>query len=66
MPVSCRVVLERPYWTNEQILGEMTNLTQGRVMDFANNKLLKQLSVSCLAHGYVDSVTVSKASSSIR
>ena len=52
------VVMERPFWTNEQIIAEMEDLTLSSVLDFAHHKLLTQLSVTCLAHGHVDSDVV--------
>ena len=55
----CSVVLERPYWTHEKVLSAMQNLSLTDVLNFANTTLLRNVSVSCLAHGNVDNATVS-------
>lgn len=56
---TCSVVLERPYWTNEKVLSAMQNLSLADVLNFANTTLLRDVLVSCLAHGNVDATTVS-------
>lgn len=58
--LSHSVIMERPYWTNEQIITEMEKLDLQNVLDFADSSLLTNLSVTCLAHGHVDSTTVSE------
>lgn len=51
--------MERPFWTNEQVLSEMVDLCLDDVLTFASDILLRNLSVTCLAHGNVDNTIVS-------
>ena len=51
-----RVVMERPYWTNEEVLAELVGLNFTQVLDFGINELLTGAGTRllCLAHGNVD------------
>ena len=52
--------MERPYWTNEEVLAELVKLNITQVVDFGINELLQGSGTSllCLAHGNVNDVQV--------
>ena len=52
--------MERPYWTNEEILDELVGLNFTEVLDFGIDTLLHGAGTRllCLAHGNIDDDTV--------
>ena len=59
MPI-LRVVMERPYWTNEEILAELEGLSLTQVVDFGSGQLLtgSGTTLLCFGHGNVDEMEV--------
>ena len=51
--------MERPYWTNEEILDELVGLNFTEVLDFGTGTLVGTgTRLLCLAHGNIDDDTV--------
>ena len=52
--------MERPYWTNEDILTELQGLNLTQVVDFGVNQLLSGSGTTllCFGHGNIDATTV--------
>ena len=57
-----RVVMERPYWRNEEILAQLQGLNLSQVVDFGIDQLLHATgsgtTLLCLGHGNVNATTV--------
>lgn len=58
--INDRVVMERPYWRNEEILAEVQGLDLTQVVDFGIEQLLNGSGTTllCFGHGNVDAMTV--------
>ena len=63
--ISLRVVMERPYWRNEDILAELKGLNISEVIEFGVGQLgavdpqsAGGTTLLCFAHGNVDSSQV--------
>ena len=60
--LNARVVMEHPYWRNEEILVEVQGLNLTQVVDFGIDRLILAIGSSttllCLAHGNIDAATV--------
>ena len=58
--VNDRVVMERPYWRNKEILTELQGLNMTQVVDFGIDQLLNGSGTTllCLAHGNINAMTV--------
>lgn len=58
--INDRVVMERPYWRNEEILRELQGLNLTQVVEFGIDQLLNGAGTTllCLAHGNIDAMTV--------
>ena len=54
--------MERPYWTNEEILTELQGLNLTELVDFGIDRLVHAtgsgVTLLCLGHGNVDATTV--------
>jgi secreted Zn-dependent insulinase-like peptidase len=54
-----RVVMERPYWTNEEVLTELRGLNLTELVDFGIDRLVGSgTTLLCLAHGNINATTV--------
>ena len=51
--------MERPYWTNEQLIAELEGLEHTDVVDFGLRQILNNATLMCFAHGNVDQQNVS-------
>ena len=60
--VNDSVVMERPFWRNEEILTELQELNLTQIVDFGIDQLIDATgsgtTLLCLAHGNIDAVTV--------
>ena len=58
--VNDRVVMERPFWRNEEILVEVQGLNLTQVVDFGIDELLdgSGTTLLCFGHGNVDVMMV--------
>ena len=58
--VNDRVVMEHPYWRNEEILAEVQGLDLIQVVDFGIEQLLNGSGTTllCFGHGNVDAMMV--------
>ena len=51
--------MERPYWTNEEVLTELRGLNLTELVDFGIDRLISSgTTLLCFAHGNIDADTV--------
>ena len=54
--------MERPYWTNEEVLTELRGLNLTELVDFGIDRLIQPTGSSttllCLGHGNINATTV--------
>ena len=51
--------MERPYWTNEEVLTELQGLNLTELVDFGIDRLISSgTTLLCFAHGNIDADTV--------
>ena len=54
------MLLDRPYWTNEDILAALDNVEMDAILNFGNLSLLRNMSLVCLGHGSTTDESVSQ------